>query len=146
MSTPHLKRQDGFTLVELLVVVLIIGILAAIALPQFLRQRERAQDASAESNARNLVSHMESCFHEDGGYLGCGVELQSPGTGIPYGTGVGQASVTSESTSDYTVTATSKAADGGVHHTFTITHTAGGDYVRDCAVRGLGACPADGDW
>ena len=47
------EPDDGFTLIELMVVVLIIAILLAIAIPTFLGARERAADRAAQSNLRN---------------------------------------------------------------------------------------------
>ena len=70
------QDEKGFTLIELLVVILIIGILAAIALPAFLGQREKGQDSAAKSNARNMVSHMESCFTDNETYAGCDADAR----------------------------------------------------------------------
>jgi type IV pilus assembly protein PilA len=61
------KMQDdkGFTLIELMVVVLIIAILIAIAIPTFLGLRRRAQDRAAQSNLRNGLTAAKA-FYTDG--------------------------------------------------------------------------------
>jgi len=55
-------RQAGFTLIELMIVVAIIGILAAIAIPQFSAYRQQAFNAAAESNLRNMITAEETYF------------------------------------------------------------------------------------
>lgn len=56
------EQEDGFTLIELMVVVLIIAILIAIAIPTFLGARERAQDRAAQSSLRNGLTAAKTIF------------------------------------------------------------------------------------
>ena len=135
------SEEKGFTLIELLVVILIIGILAAIALPAFLSQRQKGQDASAKSDARNLVSQMESCYSQDQTYANCSSSQDVTSSGLAIGTGTGQVEIASATSDGYSVVGHSKSSNN-----FTITKTAGGAPTRSCTTTNTGACPSTGSW
>ena len=62
------RGERGFTLIELMVVVFIIAILIAIAIPTFLGARRRAQDKQAQSNLRNALTAQKAYYVDNQAY------------------------------------------------------------------------------
>ena len=110
MRTRLAGEESGFTMPELLVVVVIIGVLAAIALAVFTTQKEKGHDADAKSNASALVTAVDTCYVETGNFTACdgqGPNDELDARGLPVGNGRGQVNVTSSTINTFTVTAIS---------------------------------------
>jgi type IV pilus assembly protein PilA len=138
-----LRTDRGFTLVELLVVCLVIGALATIALPVFLSQSHKGQDSAAKSDVRNLVSVVQACYAEREDYRRCDETGELGPTGLPLGGGPGEVDVASASEDGFTVTARSRSGNE-----FRFVRPSGADAgtERRCDTPGSAGCPADGRW
>src|SRR3954468_17706825 len=88
LASRRRDQEEGFTLIELMVVVLIIAILIAIAIPTFLGARERAQNRSAQSNVRNALTAEKTSYTDTQAYTQTSATLAAIEPSLTYVTGV----------------------------------------------------------
>jgi type IV pilus assembly protein PilA len=146
-ATERTPGEAGFSLVELLVVMLIVGLLAAIAVPAFFNQRDKAKDSDAKAGARTAQTAMEIYKVEhDGEYSGADVaeleDVEGALTDYDGGPGEPTLAVNSAGADDYELQVT----ENDTGSVFTIERIGNGEVEYRCTDPGEDGCPSSGFW
>ena len=136
------RSEQGFTMMELLTVLLIIGVLAAIAIPSFIGQTARANDAAAKTQIGTFATTMKTFAMENSGsYKGATLaKLQAIEPTLKDQTTAIAKEVTSATATGFEI----ESEAVGSKHVFKLTST-NGEVTRSCAPVNAGGCKG-GTW
>jgi type IV pilus assembly protein PilA len=132
------NAEGGFTLIELMVVVMIIAILVGIAIPAFLGARRRAQDTASKSNLRNALGTAQTIFSDTQAYLATAAmvtQLTSDEPNLTF-----QNDTTKSQAAKQISVATSASSTGGILDSIVLASASGSGtcfYYRHVATGGL---------
>ena len=120
MFTRLNRKEEGFTLIELMIVIAIIGILAAIAIPQFSAYRTRSYNSAAQADLRNATTAQEAYYVDNQTYCSTTGTLIGQDYGLFLSANV-TLTLSSVSSTGYTMQARHASGD----NTYTITGPGG---------------------
>jgi type IV pilus assembly protein PilA len=134
-------EERAFTLVELLVVLIIIGLLAAIVIAAFANQQDKAHDADAKTHARSAQTAMESFYVDTKTYAGVTrAELEEQQTSLKDASNLAIVTATSN---EYEIEI---ASDSTNPVTFRVHRLPTGTIERSCSPANTGGCQPGGIW
>lgn len=144
----RIHPENGFTLIELMLVILVMGILAGIALPNFLGQKQKGEDVTAKADARSVVGALESCFTDTQSYEECDTREELDATNSSPDVALtdeverraGAVSIIATDRS-YTVAGYSRSGNK-----FVVEKNEGGETARVCTTGGTGGCKPGDLW
>ena len=139
----HKHDEGGFTLVEILVVLLIIAILAAIAIAAFLNQTEKARDAQAKAQVRSAQTAAEAYATEHNGEYK-GLELAKLKEIEPTLSDESSAKLIKAEAKGGGFLVQSEASK--THNKYSVERKEGGEVIRTCEIEKTGGCREGGSW